>query len=306
VGEVMRRGPLDDFGDRSFLAVEAMDGRIHIFDTGRGTEGDGPAERTIVRITPTVPALKPADHTIKKVAARNDGVYDIEAHLRLEPFATESFAQTHIRRLEAIRRTTGSVERNEDGGFVIPDNYVDTALSYEQHLARQQPVRIDRLSNLHLAQLPTYDGPTWLDRADVPLDTMDTGLPKRVGQALMARAAWLNGEGIGTFTEGRQMLSALDRDRLMRREQERLAIGETRVGNKPYVAAQQGERVEGVLRGFSDTAESRVAVIERARDFTLVPWRPVLEPHIGKHISGIVEGGAINWTIGRSKGRSRE
>jgi hypothetical protein len=33
---------------------------------------------------------------------------------------------------------------------------------------------------------------------------------------------------------------------------------------------------------------SRFAIIERAQDFTLVPWRPVLERAKGQSVSGIV------------------
>nr|WP_274609143.1 MULTISPECIES: DUF3363 domain-containing protein [unclassified Mesorhizobium] len=39
----------------------------------------------------------------------------------------------------------------------------------------------------------------------------------------------------------------------------------------------------------------------KSREFTLVPWRPVLERHIGKKVSGIVSGEGISWTIGRQR-----
>ncbi len=48
--------------------------------------------------------------------------------------------------------------------------------------------------------------------------------------------------------------------------------------------------------------DQRYGVIEKSREFSLVPWRPVLERAIGKPISGIMRDGPIDWTIG---GRSR-
>ncbi|WP_369818207.1 DUF3363 domain-containing protein [Novosphingobium sp. ST904] len=44
------------------------------------------------------------------------------------------------------------------------------------------------------------------------------------------------------------------------------------------------------------------ALIERSRDFTLVPWRPSLEKQVGKTVSGLMRTDGINWTIGRGRG----
>ncbi|ESQ78691.1 DUF3363 domain-containing protein [Asticcacaulis sp. YBE204] len=305
IGEVLRRGELDDFGERQYLAVAATDGRVHVFDTGRPGPSDGTGTGTVVRVVAVTPELKPADHTIFRVAASNGGIYDIEAHLRVDPSATDTFAQTHVRRLEAIRRTTGGVQRSETGSFVISPSYGETALNYERHQARLKPVQIERLSSLPLERLPQHPGLTWLDRDQMP-NVSDAGFGGRVGQARVARAAWLASEGLGVPVDGRQVLSPTEREGLRRREWEAIAGGVATEVGKPYVAARQGERVEGNLSGYRDTAEGRLAVIERARDFTLVPWRPVLEPHVGKVVSGVLDRGAINWSIGRSRGRGVE
>jgi hypothetical protein len=68
-----------------------------------------------------------------------------------------------------------------------------------------------------------------------------------------------------------------------------------------YVETKQGEKVQGVYRRHIDLASGRFAVIEKAREFTLVPWRLVLERHQGKQVSGIVRGDGISWTIGRQR-----
>jgi hypothetical protein len=42
-----------------------------------------------------------------------------------------------------------------------------------------------------------------------------------------------------------------------------------------------------------------------SKEFSLVPWRPVLDRSLGKEVSGIARGDGISWTIGRSRDLSR-
>ena len=43
-------------------------------------------------------------------------------------------------------------------------------------------------------------------------------------------------------------------------------------------------------------------MIDDGLGFSLVPWQPVLEKHIGRHISGIaMPGGGVDW-LGWSRG----
>src|SRR3546814_12198514 len=64
-------------------------------------------------------AVRKVDRTITEVAAAHGGRYSIDNHLSHDPTATERFAEAHVRRLEAIRRKTGAVEREPDGSWVI-------------------------------------------------------------------------------------------------------------------------------------------------------------------------------------------
>ncbi|WP_390901767.1 DUF3363 domain-containing protein [Sphingomonas alpina] len=41
--------------------------------------------------------------------------------------------------------------------------------------------------------------------------------------------------------------------------------------------------------------------IEKSREFTLVPWRPVLERQIGKPVSGILRDDGVSLSIGRGR-----
>lgn len=71
-----------------------------------------------------------------------------------------------------------------------------------------------------------------------------------------------------------------------------------------YAEARPGERIEGIYRRPVELASSRYALIEKSREFTLVPWRPVLDHHLEKQVSGVMRGDSINWTIGRQRGPS--
>jgi hypothetical protein len=50
-----------------------------------------------------------------------------------------------------------------------------------------------------------------------------------------------------------------------------------------------------------DLAQGRFALIEKSREFTLVPWRDVLEKQIGKQVGGIMRESGVSWTIGRGR-----
>ena len=69
----------------------------------------------------------------------------------------------------------------------------------------------------------------------------------------------------------------------------------------PFKEPADGARIEGVYRRSVDLVSGRFAVIERTRDFTLVPWRPVLERQVGKSVSGLMRGDGISWSVGRGR-----
>src|SRR3546814_2484260 len=86
---------------------------------------------------------------------------------------------------------------------------------------------------------------------------------------------------------------------LQRRELSRVAGQLSEELAKPFVEPGLNERIEGRFTRTVDMASGRYALIERAPDFTLVPWRPVLDTHVGKPVSGLLREGGINWKRGR-------
>src|SRR3546814_5037028 len=95
------------------------------------------SDLAILRIDPKHPEPRQVDRTVSEIAAANGGRYDVDIHLRHDPSASASFAETHVRRLEAIRRVTGGVEREPDGTWVIAPDHLERARS-EEHTSEPQ------------------------------------------------------------------------------------------------------------------------------------------------------------------------
>ena len=90
---------------------------------------------------------------------------------------------------------------------------------------------------------------------------------------------------------------------MLLQRRELLGAGERLAGElgKPFVEVQAGSPVEGRLTRRVDLARGRFALVERSREFTLVPWRPVLERQIGSKVSGLMRSDGVNWRFGRAR-----
>lgn len=306
VGRLLKRGLIDDTTDRHYVMVDGTDGRVHLFDIGQGDRVEPLGENAIIRVTPKVPEVRAVDRTIAEVAAGNGGYYDVDAHLKFDPSARQSFAETHMRRLEAIRRVTGGIEREADGRFKIGPDYLDKALAYERCEARLSPVRIDVVSPLSLEAQVQRQGVTWLDRELIEgggAGHVDAGFGKEIRAALQRRQQLLMQEGLASEgADGKITFRPNLVDTLHRREVAAVAADLSKATGLRYSGTRTGELIEGTLRQSVTLGTGKFAVIERARDFTLVPWRPVLENHVGKSVSGVTRESGISWSIARGKG----
>ena len=305
VGRVLARGLADEHADRHYLIVDGIDGRSHYVGIGKGAETDATLPHgSIVRIEPIRPEIREVDRTIARIAAANGGRYDVDAHLRHDPTATQAFAETHVRRLEAMRRTAGIVEREPSGRWIVAPDHLKRVAAYEAARLRDRPVAITILSAQPLDRLVEADAATWIDRelvSGAPEPVRDAGFGHDLRDAQARRRQWLVTQGFAeetgsgaTFPNG--MITALQRRELLR------VAGQLSEELKmPFREAAEGTRIEGVYRRSVDLVGGRFALIERSRDFTLVPWRPVLEKQVGKSVSGLIRGDGISWSIGRAR-----
>jgi type IV secretory pathway VirD2 relaxase len=304
VGRVVARGLSDEINDRHYLIVDGVDGRTHYVEIGKGEATEPTPESSIVAIAPKRAEPRQVDRTVAEIAGANGGRYDVDIHLRHDPTASAAFAETHVRRLEAIRRFTGGVEREPDGTWVIAPDHLERAAAFERRQAQATPVVVQTLSSLPLEQQVGVEGATWLDRelvAETPEPVRDEGFGRDVRAAQARRRQWLIAQELAREEQDRIVYRANLLGILRRRELARVAGQLSGELGLSYVETKSGERIEGVYRRHVDLASGRFAVIEKAREFTLVPWRPVLERHLGKQVSGIVRGDTISWSIGRQR-----
>ena len=305
VGRVVARGLSDEINDRHYLIIDGIDGYSHYVDIGAGQSVEPLPEGAILRVESRRIEPRQTDRTVAEIAAAHDGRYSVDIHLRHDPTASQDFAETHVRRLEVLRKLTGAVTREPDGTWTIALDHLERAAEYERRQAKDRPVKVTALSPLSLERQVTADGATWLDRellSATPESLRDAGFGREVRDALARRRHWLIAENLAHKDHERVVFRADLLDTLRRRELARVAGQLSGELGLAYVEAGKGERINGIYRRALDLASGRYALIEKSREFTLVPWRPVLDRHLGRQVSGIMCGDGISWAIGRQRG----
>jgi hypothetical protein len=171
--------------------------------------------------------------------------------------------------------------------------------------AGRQRVALAVRSDLDLKAQVSADGATWLDRqlvAREPASLSSGGFGHEVRGAMNARIEHLAGQGLAR-RQGQRVLFARDLlDTLRRRELEATAGRIASSTGLPYQPKKDGESIAGVYRKRIDLASGRFAMIDDGLGFSLVPWSPSLERHLGRQVSGIAQAGRIEWNFGRARG----
>jgi len=304
VGRVVARGLSNELHDRHYLIVDGVDGHAHYVDLGRADAAEPLGTGSIVSIEPRPTEPRTSDRTVADVAAAHGGRYSLDIHLNHDPTATAAFAETHLRRLEAMRRAGAGVEREPDGTWIIAPDYLERAAAYERMQTRISPVVVQTLSTLPLERQAGAEGATWLDRelvADAKTPTRDAGFGRDVRDALVQRRQWLIEQELAREEQDRVIYRGNLLALLRRRELARVGAQLSAELGLHYTEPYPGEGIEGIYRRRLDLASGRYALIEKSREFTLVPWRPALERNIGKAVSGIPRGDTISWTLGRQR-----
>lgn len=304
MGRLITRGFSDEHRDRHYMMVDGIDGRVHYVDIGRGDATPSVPEGAAVRIEPTKAEATIADRTVDAVARANGGHYSIDLHLRHDPQASQAFAESHVRRLEAMRRAGAGPKRQPDGSWTIPTDHLARAEAYAQRQQRDRAIALAVLSPRPVGDLVAVEAPTWLDRelaSGAPSALRDAGFGRELRDALAARRQWLIEQQLadGDGQAFRLRRGALESLRLRELEDAGERLGKEL--GKRFDPAKLGERIEGVIARRVDLESGPHALVERSRDFTLVPWRDVLERNIGKAASGIMRADGISWQFGRGR-----
>ena len=245
---------------------------------------------------------KRQDYTIADIASKRGGVYSPSAHELSDPSAREEFIKAHVRRLEAMRRK-GNAERNSDGSWKIPRDYLKSASEYEKSRGFGNPVKVDVLARSTLKELPQTIGKTWLD--DELRSGMEPGVYEGFGDevetAKIQRREFLMKRGLlskdEVITDGMlQALEALDLDEAAKAISQRL--------RKTYHKAPDNGHISGLYREAILRPSGKYAIIEQSKEFTLVPWRKTMDRNLGKSVSGDIKGQTISWTLNEGRGQS--
>jgi type IV secretory pathway VirD2 relaxase len=167
--------------------------------------------------------------------------------------------------------------------------------------------RLRILSYLNLEKLVEAEGATWLDRETLGRskeNLAQIGFGNEVASAITRRRQWLVAKGLGTINSSNtfqpqpRML-----EHLRQREiQQASAVLSNELG-LTQTHLVEGERISGTFSRSVHLASGKYAVIEKSKEFTLVPWRPELEQFRGKSLSGTASGQGINWDWNKKRGQ---
>ena len=305
VGRIVAEGVADELRDRRYLIVDSIDGRAHYVDLGVHADAEATlSPGMIVEVRARGSAGRTVDRTIAAVAAEHEGVYSPTAHRARDRSASDEHITAHVRRLEALRRR-GLVERTPEGEWKVGHDYVDRAARYEAHQRSRTPVGLAVLSWRPLDQLPGAEGATWLDRqltSSSPEAVRTTGFGAEVEAALNRRRQWLLDQGFARDVDGKVTYARNLLATMQRRELASAGVRIAQETGRDYVETVRGEEVRGAYRRSIALASGRFAVIEHAREFTLVPWRPALERARGRSISGILGDQGLSFSIAKRRG----
>lgn len=159
-------------------------------------------------------------------------------------------------------------------------------------------------SDVPIAEQISARGATWLDRQLIARDQVAAaGFGLEVQDALKARADFLESEQLAHRERGRIVPEPGLIETLRSRELDAVCeaiAARTGLAHRP---SRPGEHMNGIYRERVTLASGRFAMIDDGLGFQLVPWRPALDRHLGKHVAGTVtSAGGIDWALGRSRG----
>ncbi|EHN6640722.1 DUF3363 domain-containing protein, partial [Salmonella enterica subsp. enterica serovar Enteritidis] len=307
-GRVLDKYLTDELGENLTIVVDGIDGRTHHVAGIDAARIEDARIGSVIEIGPAETASRPSDRTIASIS--EGGIYRPSRHREQARFEGrvpggdyEGYVDAHVRRLEALRRP-GIVERIDVDQWRIPEDLESRAAAFDAGRNRQASIRV--LSIFNLENQIGAEGSTWLDRRLLASDASDlapAGFGHEVREAMDRRREHHIEQGDATRQQdGRvsyrsNLLATL-------REREVAHAGAEMAANKtlPFRVATDGETVSGRFTGTVQLSSGKFAVVEKSHEFTLVPWRPVIDRQLGREVMGIVQGGSVSWMLGRQRG----
>jgi type IV secretory pathway VirD2 relaxase len=312
-GRLIDKRLTDELGERLGLVVDGVDGRVHHVALGSEAMANVAEEASIgsiVEIAPAPAGPRLADRNITELAG-GSGDYRPSVHrimaeagrVRVPGGDYDAYVESHVRRLEALRRA-GIVERIDTDHWRLPPDFETRAAAYDAQRRGRMTLRV--LSSLDLESQIDANGATWLDREMTSSNRapiVRAGFGAEVDRAMKQRRVTLVEMGHARRTPENVIRAPGDLvSRLERSEIERAGASLAKSNRAPFRVKNEGERVSGVFTGTTNLVSGKYAVIENGYEFTLVPWRPVMNDRLGRQISGVVRDSGISWDFTRTRG----
>ena len=303
MGIVRSYGRPDDTREGGYVVIENLRGQPIYAKVAEDDLFSSLKTGQVVTVRAFDPEPIQADRNIVAHAKMRNGQFS-PVHVYLEENNTEEYTKAHERRLEALGRAN-VVSKNKDGAWDIPDDYLDRVREYHKQLAKRLPAPLARDSVLTLSQMETARGATWLDEQLSTGRLEEERTSKELLEAAAKRRLALRQMGIAIGDGERLPHQSLEQLKAMDIKEAGEAL--TNQMGKPYASASGSRHIEGVFTGTIERPSGKFAVIEKSREFTLVPWRPIMERRRGLSIIGRASGGGgISWDVrGRGRGLSR-
>ncbi|WP_170120181.1 DUF3363 domain-containing protein [Fulvimonas soli] len=307
IGRVAGKGLADELYDKGYLIVDGTDGKAHYVALPPRSELEQYPTGAVVEVKGAAD-VRAADRNIAALSV--DGVYRTDHHLAVaQGQATpdrdpREVVAAHVRRLEALRRA-GIVEREAEGVWRIPDDLAERGRQYDaQRLGGG--VAVDLKSHLPIERQARVIGATWLDQQLIGggKGLGHLGFGAEVKDALRQRADFLAEQGLAEHRGQRVVLARNLLATLRGRELAQTAkdiAAETGLEHRPVA---DGQRVAGIYRRSVMLASGRYAMLDDGMGFSLVPWKPVVEPRLGQQLAATMHGNGVSWHVGRRRGVS--
>ena len=303
-GRIAAKGLADELYDKGYLIVDGIDSKAHYVALPPRTELEQYPVGAVVEVKGSA-GVRAADRTIAALAT--DGLYRTDQHLahakaQVTPGRDPAdVVAAHVRRLEALRRA-GIVERLAKGVWQVPANLPEQGRQYDTQ--RAGGVAVELRSHLPIERQARVIGATWLDEQLIGGGTGlgELGFGSEVKNALQQRADFLEEQGLAERRGQRVILVrnllATLRGREVAAAAQAIAT-DTGLEHRPV---GDGQRVSGIYRRSVMLASGRYAMLDNGREFSLVPWKSVIERRVGHQIAATVHsGGGVTWEIQRQR-----
>lgn len=295
----------DDARGPCLIAVDGIDGQ---FWTARAARADdlrdlnGVERGAIVEVGRDDIDVKPSDRTIWEIAEEHELVYSRDLHRESRPNDRETYIQMHERRLEALARD-GIVERDRNGAFHVPADYLEQVLEREGRGGRST-ISLEVHDPHSLAHQIEYRGPTWLDRVASGLEDrsqldLTSGFGQELAEAWKQRETTLRELGLGQDIAGRFFPAEGWQDHLRAIEHDHILERVGRDTGRSVEIAMDGNHAHGLYTSRIHAAERSYAVLEHGRIATLVPWRAEMDRALNQYVAGQVRGRDFDFKYGR-------